>query len=150
MYGTKLKDDKYLVVCFAVGRQVKVINFIVDTGAMFTCCNYKFFDTNMAEKDLRENEIELLSEFVKGAPLKFYKLSLRQFTTGNMDLGKQNIWITFDERVTDNMLGMDIPKKVIFTANPFNQKIYFCKDRDDYNNNFELLKELYQLNNKNK
>lgn len=141
----RCQGNKYSVVCFVVGRQVKVIDFIVDIGAMFTCCNYKFFDINMEEKDLRENEIKLLSGFVKGALVKFYKLFLRQFTTGNIDLGEQGIWIAFDEHVTDIVLGTDILKQVIFTANPFNQKIYYCKDRDDYNNNFELPKDLIMM-----
>ncbi len=42
MYSTSLKDNKYSVICFAVRGQVQIIDFIVDTGAMFTCCNYKF------------------------------------------------------------------------------------------------------------
>ena len=62
-----------------------------------------------------------------------------QFTIGNIDLGKQNLWITFDQRVTDTVLGMDILQQIIFIANPYNKKIYFCKDDDDYNSNFELL-----------
>lgn len=116
-----------------------MIRFIVDTGAMFSCCNYKFFDINMVENDLKGNEIKFLGGFVKGSPVKFYRCSIKQFTIGNIDLGEQDIWITFDKRVTDTVLGMDILQQVIFTANPYNKKIYFCKDKDDYNNNFELL-----------
>lgn len=54
-------------------------------------------------------------------------------------MGEQNIWITFDKRVTDTVLGMDILQQIIFTANPYNKKIYFCKDSDDYNGSFKLL-----------
>lgn len=54
-------------------------------------------------------------------------------------MGEQDIWIIFVNRVTDTVLGMDILQQVIFTANPYIKKIYFCKDIDDYNNNFELL-----------
>lgn len=139
MYSTSLKDNKYSIICFAVCEQIKVIDFIVDTGAMFSCCNYKFFDINMEEKDLRGNEVKFLGGFVKGSPVKFYKCRLKQFTIGNIDMGEQHIWITFDKRVTDTVLGMDILQQVIFTANAYNKKIYFCKDKDDYNNNFELL-----------
>lgn len=63
---------------------------------------------------------------------------MKQFTIGNIDLGKQDIWITFDERVTDTVLGMDILQQVIFTANPYNRKMYFCKDAADYDQNFQL------------
>lgn len=54
------------------------------------------------------------------------------------NLNEQYIWITFDERVTDIVLGMDILKQVIMITNPYNQKIYFCKDVDDYEQNFQL------------
>lgn len=54
-------------------------------------------------------------------------------------MGRQDIWITFDERITDIILGMDILKQIIMITNPYIQQVYFCKDKDDYNNNFELL-----------
>lgn len=54
-------------------------------------------------------------------------------------LNKQDIWVTFDKRVRETILEMDILLQVIFTANPYNKKMYFCKDKDDYDNNFELL-----------
>lgn len=50
----------------------------------------------------------------------------------------QFIWITFDERVTDTGLGMDILKQVVMITNSYDQKIYFCKDAEDYNRNFCL------------
>lgn len=62
-----------------------------------------------------------------------------QFTIGNINLKKQDIWVTFDKRVRETVLGMDILQQVIFTANPYNKNIYFCNDKDDYNNHFELL-----------
>lgn len=118
MYSTNLKDNKYSVICFAVLRRVQILDFIVDTGAMFTCCNYTSFDKNLKEEDLIGSEVKLLGGFVKGSPVKFYKCSLNQFAIGNINLGKQDIWITFDGRVTDTVLGMDILQQVIFTANP--------------------------------
>ena len=54
-------------------------------------------------------------------------------------MGEQDLWVTFDKRVTDSILEMDILQQVIFTANPYDKKIYFYKDSDDYNANFKLL-----------
>ena len=51
---------------------------------------------------------------------------------------EQHIWITFDDRVTDIILGMDILKQVIVIMNPYNQRIYFCKDSEDFQKNSEL------------
>lgn len=70
--------------------------------------------------------------------MKFYKLPLWQFTIGNIDMGEQDIWITFDEKITDIILGMNILGQIIRITNPYDQRIYFCKDADDYEQNFQL------------
>lgn len=69
---------------------------------------------------------------VNGAVIKFYKYQLKQFTIGNIDMGEQVKWITFDKRVTDIILGMDILRNIILITNPYDKKIYFCKDKEDY------------------
>ena len=138
MHSTSIKDSKYSLICLAVLDEVCIVDFIVDTGAMFTCCNYTSLKSNLCETDFAGGEIKLLGGFVKSSPVKFYKCELKQFTIGNIDMGGQVIWITFDERVTDTVLGMDILQQMIFTANPYDKKIYFCKDANDYNNNFKL------------
>lgn len=80
----------------------------------------------------------MIGGFVEGEYLKFYKLPLKQFTIGDINMGEQDIWVTFDEKITDIILGMDILKQVIMITNPYDQKIYFCKDADDYRQNFQL------------
>lgn len=139
MYSTSLKDERFIVDSITVLKRMRIIQFVIDTGAVFTCCNYTSFDLELHEEDMVNTEIKFLGGFVRGLPVKFYRCKLKQFTIGNIDMGEQDIWITFDERVTDTVLGMDILQQIIFTANPYNKKIYFCKDSDDYNNNFELL-----------
>lgn len=67
----------------------------------------------------------MLGGFAKELQVKFYKRSFSQFTIENIDFGKQDIWITFDDRVTDVVLGMDILQQDIFTANSYNKTIYF-------------------------
>ena len=32
---------------------------------------------------------------------------VNQFAIGTVDLGERDIWITFDDRVSDDLLGMD-------------------------------------------
>lgn len=138
MYSTNIRDNKCLVECITVGKDINMVQFIVDTGAMFTCCNYKFFDVHIKEETLKRNETRFLGGFVKGLSVIFYKCKLKQFTIGNLDMGKQDIWITFDKRVTDSVLGMDILKQVILITNPYDQKVYFCKDAEDYEQNFQM------------
>lgn len=112
--------------------------FIIDTGAKFTCCNYGFIDKSMRESDLSGCDTKLIGGLIKGEFVKFYCYRLKQFSIGNIDMNEQSIWITFDPRVTDIVLGMDILKQVIVITNPYDQMIYFCRDFDDYNENFEL------------
>ena len=138
MYSTNIKDNRYLVKCITLLEQTQILKFIVDTGAKFTCCNYTSVGFEISEENFAGNETKFLGGFVKGAPVKFYKCRMRQFAIGNIDMGVQDIWITFDDRVTDAVLGMDILQQVIFIANAYNKKIYFCKNSDDYNDNFEL------------
>lgn len=141
MYSTNMKNNRYLAECLLVSRTKYVTfeRFVIDTGAKFTCCNYKIVDKALEEKQLSNCEKKLIDGFVKGEYLKFDKFYLHQFTIGNIDMGGQYIWITFDERITDIILGMDILKQVILTTNPYNQRIYFCRDAKDYHRNFELI-----------
>lgn len=138
MYSTNIKGNRCLVDCVAVLTEVSLEKFVVDTGAMFTCCSYKIVDGKLKEKELEDSEVKLIGGFVEGEYLKFYKLSLHQFTIGNINLGEQDIWITFDEKITDIILGMDILRQIIMITNPYDQRIYFCKDADDYEQNFQL------------
>lgn len=138
MYSTKLKDERFSAECIVLLRKVRVIQFVVDTGAMFTCCNYKELDKNMLEKDFTGCEVKTVGGFIEGVGVKFYRCNLKQFTIGNIDMGVQDIWITFDKRVKETVLGMDILKQIMSVINPYNQKIYFCKETDDYEQNFQL------------
>jgi len=113
--------------------KIRTVKFIVDTGARFTCCHYSVLGLDLHEEVLTGTETKLLGGFVKGSPVKFYKYRLHQFTIGTIDMGKQDMWITFDDRITDTVLGMDILQQVIFVSNTYNKKIYFCKDNNDYN-----------------
>lgn len=53
---------------------------------------------------------KFIGVLIKGEAVQLYKYQLKQFTIGNIDLGEQYIWITFDERVTDIIWGQDIFK----------------------------------------
>lgn len=144
MFSTNIKDDRCIVACLLVskGKYVTDEKFVVDTGAKYTCCRYTVVDKTLEEKKLRDSsDFRLIGGMVEGEYLKFYKYHLNQFTIGNVDVGGQDIWITFDDKITDIILGMDILKQVIMVVNPYHQKIHFCKDADDYNKNFYLKTE---------
>lgn len=138
VYSTSIKFDRCTIDCLLVSNKISLEKFVIDTGAKFTCCSYKVIDGHLQEKGFHDCEEKSIGGFVKGEYLKFYRLSLQQFTIGNIDMGGQDIWITFDERITDIILGMDILKQIIMIINPYDQKVYFCSDQKDYNDNFKL------------
>ena len=126
VYCTSIKNDRSIIACLLVsrGKYVTDEKFVIDTGAKYTCCRYTVVDKTLEEKKLRNfSDFRLIGGMVEGEYLKFYKYHLNQFTVGNVDMGEQDIWIIFDDRITDIILGMDIPKQIIMVVNPYHQKI---------------------------
>ena len=123
MYSTKLENHRYEVECVAVSNVIKIPILIVDTGALYSCCHYMDIDERLKESELQVLETKYLGGFVRGRAIKFYKYPLRQFTVGNIDKGARFIWITFDDRITDKVLGMDILKDMTFLNK--DKKLYF-------------------------
>ena len=100
-----------------------VHTFVFDTGAKYTCCSYKNIDRNLNEKDFENIEAKILGGIVSGAGIKFYRYHTRQFTVGNINLGEQDIWITFDSLATDDVLGMDLIQNVFYFGNAASKKL---------------------------
>ena len=138
MYSTCMKNDRYVVKCLIVSEYVTLEKFIVDTGARFSCYNYRIVDGDLCEEQLAGCETKYIGGFVQGETVRFYRYLLKQFAVGNIDMGVRDIWLTFDERVTDIILGMDILKQMMIILNPYNRRIYFCKDAEDYQRHFML------------
>lgn len=116
------------------------LELLVDTGAMYTCCNYSCINADLYEKDFSNAEYKVLGGFVDGNEVasKFYRYPVKQFTIGNIDLGERDIWITFDERVTDAVLGTDILESIDYVHMKNSYRILFFKDYNemlDYINN---------------
>lgn len=47
MYSTKLKNNRYIVRCIRMAENTKVVRFIVDTDAQYSCANYSLIDDTM-------------------------------------------------------------------------------------------------------
>ena len=139
MYSTSIKQNRCRVECIIVAEDIAVENFVVDTGAMYTCCNYLLVNDKLDETSLKDCETSCIGGLIEGDKVRFYKYALKQFTIGNIDLGEQSIWITFDQRVTDIILGMDILRQIMMIINPYNQQVHFCRNYIDYRTNFEPL-----------
>ena len=118
VYNTNVDQYRYVIVCIINDSSIKLVETIVDTGAMRTCYMAHVIDPELTE-DLLVNAPHIdIGGFVdKKSPknsVRFYQYPVKQFTIGNINLGDQIIWITFDKRVSDNVLGLDILQHATF------------------------------------
>ena len=145
MFSTNLTKNSYVVVCIANGAVVKLVDTIVDTGAARTCYRARNIDRKLTETDVADNpHIDICGFVDKTSPenaVRFYKYPVKQFTIGTIDLGKQDIWITFDKRISDNLLGLDILQKVTFLQIANSHSLSFFDDMDDFNKFVSQLQE---------
>ena len=131
MYSTRLRNDtqRYVAKCIINQSGPKVIDFVVDTGARYTCCSSLNISTRLDEQDFHNTETKTLGGIVAGYAIKVYKYHVEQFTIGTIDMGAQDIWITFDQRTTDDVLGMDILKQVYFLQDMIANRLIFSKEK---------------------
>ncbi len=119
VYSTQYEDElRYVVTCITNQRSIRLIETIVDTGAKYTCYQAAFIDDTLVEKDMMDQQSMDIGGFVDGDERKntvrFYRYPVKQFTIGSIDVGARDVWITFDKRVKDNVLGLDILQSVSF------------------------------------
>lgn len=141
---------RYVPTCIVNHSIVKPIDSIIDTGAMFTCYFAKVLDKNLTENLFENSEYKIISGFVDTQiNSKFYKYKVKQFTIGNIDLGSQVIWITFDNRITDNIVGMDILSQVTFLQYANTNIMYFFKDKKELDTFVSdvIIRKCYKCNN---
>ena len=134
MYSTQFEDElRYVVTCIANQTSVRLIETIVDTGAKYTCYQVALIDDTLQEKDMLDQQILDIGGFVDGDERKntvrFYKYPVKQFTIGSIDVGAREVWITFDRRVKDNVLGLDILQSVCFLQLDNSRELLFFKNR---------------------
>lgn len=119
MYSTNCSNGlRYTVTCIINQSVIRLVDTIVDTGAKFTCYRARLIDSSLTEEQMMGKIHKDIGGFVDGErksnTVRVYQYCVNQFTIGNIDLGKRNIWVTFDQRVKDNVLGMDILRSVNF------------------------------------
>ena len=136
MYSTKCSRDlRYIVTCITNTNTVSLVDTIVDMGAKRTCYQARLVDSSLSENQFEDKPCKLIGGFVCGREpenaVRFYKYSLQQFTIGNIDMGAQDIWITFDARIQDNVLGMDILRSVCLLQYANEDELFFFNDKSE-------------------
>ena len=131
MYSLKNSDDRFVANCIMMYSRPRVRRFVIDTGAKYTCCSYDYINPALKEEDFQDSRTKMLGGFVADIGMKFYECRLSQFTIGTVDLKDQSVWITFDPRIADSLLGMDILKQVLFLNRPDKNEIDIYNDYDE-------------------
>jgi len=112
---------------------IDIVQSVVDTGAILTCYtagslrNLK--DINSIKMHKCRNIRGFGGEEVNS--VKIYNYNVSNFILGSLNIGEQSIWLTFDERVEDNVLGMDILSQVSFLQRQKDNVMLFCKDDNE-------------------
>lgn len=127
------KKNRFVAPCILNHTVTACISTLVDTGAFRTCYHASYLVVPPAEETMLNSPSIRLDGFVAGASLKFYQYTVRQFTLGSIDLGTQNIWITFDKRIAENVVGMDILQQVYFMHLADKQQLCLFKTQDELN-----------------
>ena len=126
-------SPRYVATCITRHRLTKLVDTIVDTGAIRTCYMAHSIDPELREANLSGSRHKDFGGFVDGEAqrVRFYQYRLAQFTIGNVDMGARDIWITFDTRISDNVLGMDILMDVDFLQFRHTGRMYFFRNENE-------------------
>lgn len=116
MYTVKIKDDRMIVTCIYNDTIIEpaIFKAVFDTGAKYTVIRASSISDELHEKRFENSEYKYLSGVVNGTIFKIYKVHLKQMTLHKIDIKEQDIWITFDDSVGNDILGMDVISKVAF------------------------------------
>lgn len=124
VYCTKLNHrNQYIVDCMLLTDAVQIVRFLVDTGAAYTCCSAD--SLNLFEEDFQKSPFRIMGGIIPNAGMKFYPYHVRQFTIGTVDLGERDIWVTFDDMATNDLLGLDILKDISLHQNQKTKEMCF-------------------------
>ena len=135
MFSTVCDGLRYTLTCIINNDALSLVDTIVDTGAFWTCYKASEISEELSEIQFVDKDFKDIGGFINGTKnnnsVRFYRFDVKQFTIGTVDLGSQTIWITFDDRINDNVLGTDILRKVAYLQYEDSDAMYFFKDKDE-------------------
>jgi len=114
-----------------------------DTGASITCCKAKELDPYLTEQyciqcncDSKMLTGVLATESnVKSSnlyALKFYQIIVDTFYIGScINLGSQKIWITFDDRFSSRLLGIDILSQIYYFHSAKTKQLFIAPNHTE-------------------
>lgn len=117
MYTLGLKKNRYSQFCTIMSEYlkpvVKTTSFLVDTGACYTSCTSESIDVNLRESDFAGKlKPVMFGGYGTIAGTVHYEYKVNNFLVGNIDLGEQVVYVTFDKKIDTNLLGIDLLQKL--------------------------------------
>lgn len=100
--------NRYIATCTTLDN-ISFIEAIIDTGAMCTVFEAKLIDSKINENSINYTDKKQIGGFIDTLkPIEIFKIKVRKLVIESIILNDVYIWITFDNRVSDNIIGMDI------------------------------------------
>lgn len=135
--SAKLVRDRVTISCIINrgGDKKVLLRPIFDTGAMYTLLRANRLGRNLNKSDLNILDKRVITGFAKDRPFEIYKIKVLQLTVSNISLENKYIWVTFDDLVSDDVIGFDILKDLNFFYNNLDSTIHIFKtfkDMQDY------------------
>ena len=132
-------SDNYgysILSMFTYNGRLSVLQFIVDSGSEYTCCHASSIGTLSEEYcELMQYDKEFQFGVLQGdnsLSVCFYKIPVDNFSLGStIKLGRQFIYVTFDDRFSSLLLGRDILNKMYFYHAVRDEKLCLSVDYDE-------------------
>ena len=132
MYSIDVENNRALIQCNFRDSNSKFVRFsaLYDTGAQISVFTAVSIDPDLSEDDFKESRTTNLKGLINDDDLSIvgYSCKIPDFYFGNIHISYVDALITFDERVTDNLVGMDVINRITRLGIANTDKILFFKD----------------------
>ncbi len=106
---------------------------VYDTGAQHTCFTALSINSKLTVEDFKDSEKLTVGGILAGSEngIEYYKMYVKDFYFGNILITGVDVWVTFDDRVTDNVIGMDVLYRLNRLSVAYSNKELFFKDTQE-------------------
>ena len=133
MYSVDINDNRVMIQCNFIKPRFLKCSAVYDTGAQHTFITALSLDPNLTEDDFIDSEQITVGGLIDSQEINIigYKIHVLNFYLGNIHITGVDVWVTFDDRVTDNIVGMDVLCRVNRLSIAYSGKELFFKDTQE-------------------
>ena len=132
MYSIDVENNRALIQCNFIGSNSKFVKVsaLYDTGAQTSVFTAVSIDPSLTEDDFKESGTTNLTGLINDDDLSIvaYSCKIPDFYFGNIHISYVEALVTFDDRVTDNLVGMYVINRITRLGIANTDKILFFKD----------------------